>query len=78
MRHILSACAQEEVPLGNPDVLVCSVGTEIFFEASGARPEANKQWATELDQGWSRAKAIEIAGSFPELKPQVRMMPAMQ
>jgi hypothetical protein len=64
---------QKEVPLGNPDVLVCSVGTEIFFEASGAAPEANKQWAAELDQGWSRQKAIDLAGSFPELKPQACM-----
>jgi hypothetical protein len=61
---------QKEVPLGNPDVLVCSVGTEIFFEAAGTSPEANKQWAAELDQGWDRAKAIEIAGSFSELSPQ--------
>ena len=58
------------MPLGDPDVLVCSVGTEIFFEPNGA-PEANKDWAAELDQGWNRPKAIEIAGSFPELSPQV-------
>lgn len=61
---------QKEVPLGNPDVLVCSVGTEIFFEHTGAAPEANKQWAAELDQGWDRAKAVEIAGRFSELSPQ--------
>lgn len=61
---------QKEVPLGNPDVLVCSVGTEIFFEAAGTSPEANKQWAAELDQGCDRAKAIEIASSFSELSPQ--------
>ena len=61
---------QKEVPLGNPDVLVCSVGTEIFFEAAGTSPEANKDWAAELDQGWDRAKAIETAGKFSELSPQ--------
>ena len=62
---------QKEVPLGNPDVLVCSVGTEIFFEATGASPEANQQWKTELDQGWDRQAAIDAAGKLHDLKPQV-------
>ena len=62
---------QKEVPLGNPDVLVCSVGTEIFFEATGASPEANQQWKTELDQGWDRQAAIDAAGALHDLKPQV-------
>ena len=54
---------------------MCSVGTEIFFEAAGTAPEANKDWAAELDQGWDRAKAVEIAGSIPELSPQARHNP---
>ena len=62
---------QKEVPLGNPDVLVCSVGTEIFFKATGASPEANQEWKAELDQGWSRQEAIDAAAKFSELKPQV-------
>jgi hypothetical protein len=64
-------CLQKEVPLGNPDVLVCSVGTEIFFEATGASPEADEEWKKELDQGWNRQAAIDAAASFSELKPQV-------
>lgn len=62
---------QTEVPLGNPDVLVCSVGTEIFFEATGASPEANQEWKKELDQGWNRQEAIDAAANFPDLKTQV-------
>ena len=62
---------QKEVPLGDPDVLVCSVGTEIFFEAMGASPEANQQWKTELDQGWDRQAAIDAAGRLHDLEPQV-------
>lgn len=62
---------QKEVPLGNPDVLVCSVGTEIFFEATGASPEANQEWKKELDQGWNRQEAIDAAAKFPDLKTQV-------
>lgn len=51
-----------------PDVLVCSVGTEIFFESSG---QADQQWAAQLDQGWDRASAVAAAEAIPELKAQV-------
>lgn len=51
-------------------MLVCSVGTEIFFEATGASPEADEEWKKELDQGWNRQAAIDAAASFSELKPQ--------
>lgn len=65
---------QKEVPLGMPDVLVCSVGTEIFFEKSGdggRDPEPDKKWIGELDHDWDRAAVEEAAASFNELKPQV-------
>ncbi|CAL5220768.1 g2832 [Coccomyxa viridis] len=68
--HALYTDLRKEVPLGNPDVLVCSVGTEIFFEATGASPEANQEWKTELDQGWNRQEAIDAAAKFSELKAQ--------
>ena len=66
-----SCTRQKEVPLGTPDVLVCSVGTEIFFEASGHAPEPDRKWAAELDKGWDRAAAIRAAESFSELRVQV-------
>ena len=61
--------AQKEAPLLTPDVLVCSVGTEIFFESTG---EADKEWAAELDRGWDRSGAVAAAGAIPELKQQAR------
>eukprot|EP00891_Asterochloris_glomerata_P006266 jgi/Astpho2/6266/fgenesh1_pm.00088_%23_25_t len=64
---------RKEVPLGMPDVLVCSVGTEIFFEKSGdggRDPEPDKKWIGELDHDWDRAAVEEAAASFNELKPQ--------
>lgn len=64
------AAVQKEAPLLVPDVLVCSVGTEIFFESAG---EADKEWGAELDQGWNRQGALDIAAGFPELKQQVRL-----
>ena len=51
-----------------PDVLVCSVGTEIFFESTG---EPDKEWQKELDRGWDRAGAISAVEAISELKPQV-------
>jgi hypothetical protein len=59
---------QEEAPLLVPDVLVCSVGTEIFFESTG---EPDKAWQEVLDRGWNRAGAIAAAEAIPELQPQV-------
>ena len=56
-----------------PDVLVCSVGTEIFFESTG---EPDKGWQEVLDRGWDRAGAIAAAEGIPELKPQVRILSA--
>ncbi len=58
---------QGEAPLLVPDVLVCSVGTEIFFESAG---EADREWAAELDQGWDRQGALDAAAAIPDLKPQ--------
>lgn len=62
---------QAEVPLGDPDVLVCSVGTEIFFEHTGEDPEPDKKWFDTLERGWNRDAAIEAAAGFPQLKLQV-------
>ena len=66
---------QEEVPLGTPDILICSVGTEIFFEkpgSAGAEPQPDKKWIQLLDQGWDRQAALDAAAQFQELKPQVQ------
>lgn len=67
---------QEEVPLGVPDVLICSVGTEIFFEkpgSDGAEPQPDKKWIQLLDQGWNRQAALDAAAQCKELKPQVHL-----
>jgi sucrose-6-phosphatase len=62
---------QKEAPLLVPDVLVCSVGTEIFFESAG---EADREWGRELDQGWDRQGALDAAAGIPELKQQVQFL----
>ncbi len=65
------------MPLGVPDVLICSVGTEIFFEkpgSDGAEPQPDKKWTQLLDQGWNRKAALEAAAQLSELKPQVCLL----
>ena len=63
---------QGEVPLGNPDVLVCSVGTEIFLDVQSASPQPVGAWVTKLDQGWDRQRILEAAAQHKQLKLQVR------
>lgn len=52
--------------LGTPDVLICSVGTEVYFEpapGSGAPPTVDAKWEAALDAGgWDR-RAVEAAAA---------------
>lgn len=56
---------QEETPLLDPDILVCSVGTEILLHR-----QPDVQWEEYLNQGWDREKVCSVAAQFPELKMQ--------
>jgi sucrose-6-phosphatase len=57
---------QAETPLLTPDVLVCSVGTEILIEG-----QPDSEWEAHLDGGgWDREHAAAVAGRFPELVMQ--------
>ncbi|KAL4440460.1 hypothetical protein ABPG75_003461 [Micractinium tetrahymenae] len=54
-----------EVPLLKPDILVCSVGTEILING-----QADAEWEAHLNEGWDRAAAEGIAAKLPELEMQ--------
>ncbi|EFN54028.1 hypothetical protein CHLNCDRAFT_53400 [Chlorella variabilis] len=54
-----------EVPLLTPDILVCSVGTEILING-----QPDEEWEAYLNQGWDRPRAAEIAAQLPELVMQ--------
>lgn len=77
--------SQAEVPLLEPDVLICSVGTEIFWQSnheedaawSGAylqkntrKKEGEKPNTGVLSQGWDGDTVRRIASGFPELAAQ--------
>ncbi|CAG9465152.1 unnamed protein product [Pedinophyceae sp. YPF-701] len=57
-------------PLGTPDLLVCSVGSEIYRFDEARNPSLDPEWIAHLDEGWDREKACAIAREFSELKPQ--------
>ncbi|GMH35537.1 hypothetical protein BSKO_03405 [Bryopsis sp. KO-2023] len=60
---------QAAVPLLTPDILVCSVGTEIMHRNDdGFSPD--KEWAAKLDDGWNRSVAMEMDKYFDALTLQ--------
>lgn len=63
---------QDEAPLLNPNVLICSVGTEIFYRTPDGSLVPDQAWEAYLDQGWDRASVEGVAANFPQLKQQVR------
>jgi hypothetical protein len=63
---------QDEAPLLTPNVLICSVGTEIFYRTAGGSLLPDKAWDAHLDAGWDRGAAEAVAAAIPQLKRQVR------
>lgn len=62
---------QDEAPLLNPNVLICSVGTEIFYRTAEGSLVPDQSWEAYLDQGWDRAAVEAVAARLPQLKQQV-------
>lgn len=60
----------DEAPLLMPDILICSVGTELFYRAADGKLLPDSRWEAELDRGWDRAKVVEMAARRPRLAPQ--------
>ena len=56
-----------EKNLLEPDILVCSVGTEIYHQGS-LIPDIT--WSQKLSSGWDRNLVLEISKTFTDLKPQ--------
>jgi hypothetical protein len=56
-----------EKPLLVPDILVVSVGTEVYY-VNESNPDP--AWTANLAQGWNREQVSAIANHFPELVSQ--------
>ena len=58
------------VPLLTPDLLICSVGTEIYQRVDD-QLELDGEWLAKLDHGWNREKVVAVVSSdFNKLTPQ--------
>lgn len=55
----------QEQALLEPDALITSVGTEIYFDSNYESADGN--WAEKLADGWNRELISEIAGKFADL-----------
>ncbi|KAI8467278.1 MAG: sucrose-6F-phosphate phosphohydrolase-domain-containing protein [Monoraphidium minutum] len=61
----------DEAPLLTPDILICSVGTELFYRVPGTTTLVpDSSWEAELDNGWDRGAVAAVAARHPRLKPQ--------
>ena len=65
---------QNAAPLLVPDVLVCSVGTEIFWRNENGQLVPDEEWKRHLGEDWERERLQKIAASFDSaiLTPQAR------
>jgi hypothetical protein len=62
---------QDAAPLLTPNVLICSVGTEIFYRTADGTLLPDQAWEAYLDQGWDKAAVQALAANIPQLAPQV-------
>jgi sucrose-6-phosphatase len=54
-------------PLLTPDVLITSVGTEIY---KSDQVLADAEWSTKLQQNWDRSLVQQVTSQFKSLNPQ--------
>jgi sucrose-6-phosphatase len=54
-------------PLLTPNVLITSVGTEIYRSGQGL---ADAEWSTQLQQNWDRSLVQQVTSQFKSLNPQ--------
>jgi len=67
-RTVQSAAARlEEYGLPKPDVLITSVGAEIYY---GPQLMSGQGWATHIAKGWERGKIVDLLKGFDFLEYQ--------
>ena len=54
-------------PLLTPDVLITSVGTEVYRSGQAL---ADAEWSTKLQQNWDRSLVQQVTSQFKSLTPQ--------
>ena len=64
----LKVLKQYHIPL--PDVLITSLGTEIYYNPGLTRDTA---WSNHIDHMWRRRSVVEVLSELPGLKPQPKL-----
>lgn len=64
----------EEVPLLRPDVLVCSVGTEMIFLKDSTQQRVHDAWEDYLNgQGWNRDIVQQVVSAYGQDGLEIRL-----
>jgi sucrose-6F-phosphate phosphohydrolase len=59
-----SSLCQGQTALPAPDYWITSIGAEIYEDG-----RLDTSWRTRMDEGWNRARLVEIARTFAEIGP---------
>lgn len=51
---------QEFAPLLAPNVIICSVGTEVFWRGADGVMRPDPQWQRHLGKGWNREAITKV------------------
>ncbi len=65
--HLLTKEALSEYDLPDPDILICSAGTEIFYTKEFI-PDTG--WESHINHQWRRAEIQNAMEGYPKSKPQ--------
>lgn len=68
--HILTAQALKDYDLPNPDILICSAGTEIYYTKDFI-PDPG--WESHINHQWKRYEIQKAMEGYPKTKPQENM-----
>lgn len=68
--HILTAQALQDYDLPEPDILICSAGTEIYYTKDFI-PDSG--WESHINYQWKRYEIQKAMESYPKTKPQENM-----
>ncbi|MFV0607307.1 MAG: HAD-IIB family hydrolase [Niabella sp.] len=65
--HLLTAQALKDYDLPNPEILICSAGTEIYYTKNFI-PDSG--WERHINYQWKRAKILKAMEQYPKTRPQ--------
>lgn len=68
--HILTDQALQDYQLPEPDILICSAGTEIYYTKDFI---TDPGWESHINYQWKRYEIQKVMENYPKTKPQENM-----